>query len=155
MKWLSMLFGSGRTSFRRGLVGMIAAPVISVLLLPTPLFVISLVDHWPNGGGPITMDTVMTGLSLLAIGFVIASVVAVLVGVPLWIVLRRLQRESGLAYVIGGAVAGWALPMVISSLLRGGLPTFNVMETFVLLCALVGAFSALGFWLIAKERPAS
>jgi len=152
MKWLSMLFGSGRTSFRRGLVGMIAAPVITVLLLPTPLFVISLVDHWPKG--PITMDTVMTGLSLLAIAFVIASIVAVFVGVPLWIVLRRLQRESGLAYVIGGAVAGWALPMVMSSL-RGVLPTFNVMETFVLLCALVGAISALGFWLIAKERPAS
>jgi len=153
MKWLSMLFGSGRTSFRRGLVGMVAAPVISVLLLPTPLFVISLVDHWPKGG-PITMDTVMTGLSLLAIGFVIASAVAVFVGVPLWIVLRRLQRESGLAYVVGGAVAGWALPMVMSSF-RGVLPTFNVMETFVLLCALVGALSALGFWLIAKERPAS
>jgi hypothetical protein len=128
MKWLSMLFGSGRTSLRRGLIGMVAAPVIAVLLLPTPLFVISLVEHWPKG--PITMDTITTGLTLLAIAFVIASIVAVFVGVPLWIVLRRLQRESGLAYVAGGAVGGWAVPMVISSL-RGGLPTFDVLQTFI------------------------
>jgi hypothetical protein len=152
MKWLSMLFGSGRTSFRRGLVGMVAAQVIAVLLLPTPLFVISLVEHWSKS--PTTMDTIMTGLTLLAIAFVIASIVAVFVGVPLWIVLRRLQRESGLAYAVGGAVGGWAMPIVMSTL-RGVLPTFRTMDTFVLLCALVGAIAALGFWLIAKERPAS
>ncbi|MBX7200395.1 MAG: hypothetical protein K1X51_13600 [Rhodospirillaceae bacterium] len=88
----------------------------------------------------------------LALGSLITVPATIVLGIPMYMALRKLQWRSLTAFAFGGGVIGVVAAYLLrewSPQIAGGNPEF--VGFFV--CALCGALSSAGFWLMAKPAP--
>jgi hypothetical protein len=144
-------WGPGRTSPRRSLLGMVVAPTIAFLLAPVPFFAVAIGGNWQEDS--LTFGSFSAAATLLGLAFGMIVAATVVLGGPVWIILRGLRRESGRAYVFAGGVGGLLWAVRFGYVGSGALRADQAMAFG--LCVVAGAMIALGFWLIARERGAS
>jgi hypothetical protein len=139
-------WSGGRTSVRRGLLGLFAVPIVLFCLVPVPLFAASLAGSW---GADMSFGTLASGLSLLGYSFAALVGASLLCAVPAWTILRLLHRESGGSYALVGAAAGLGMAFVV--LYSGSGPLRLDQALAFLFISFASGVGALAFWLIARE----
>ena len=108
--------------------------------LATPLFFAAV---WAVIG---TLDLERLGMLMLFIG-AFAYAAALIFGVPLVTVTRRLNMTSKTVFIVAGAWAGF-LTTLIPSLIFGSFGGF----WFYAMCCVAGSLSSFAFWLIAFAK---
>jgi hypothetical protein len=139
---------AGRSEVSRGVAAAVIAPTVGYVLIAVPLFVAVI---WGFGAeGPRDLSQLASGVALLGLTFLKVLATALIVGVPVWLVLRWLRRESGGAYAMLGGLAG-----IVAG--PGGSPLrlFHPGQgSGLAIYGLGGVLIGLVFWLIARA-PAS
>jgi len=133
-------FGPGRSAIERGVVALLAAPVL--MAIPLALFI-----QLSSGGyvlpRPSSVIHRFAGLAMAMIEMTL------LFGIPTWIVLRLIHRESGLVYALAGLTWGVLLIIWLSYAFRGGWSADQIPNAAFV--GLLGACIAVTFWSIARE----
>ncbi len=135
-------FGPGRSAIERGVVALLAAPVLMAIPVALLIQLSSL-----HGGyvlpRPSSAIHSFAGLAMAMIKLTL------LFGIPTWIVLRLVHRESGLAYALAGLTWGVLGTIWLSYAFRDGWSADQVPNAAF--AGLLGASIAVTFWSIARE----
>jgi hypothetical protein len=100
------------------------------------------------GQSPLAAGAIGQGGAVLAMTFLMAQTACLIFGLPVWIMLRLLRRESGFAYGGSGLLLGFCLAVaVLSSWQRPNL------QIWLVICriSLVTCAAAGGFWCVARK----
>jgi hypothetical protein len=135
-----------RTSLRRGLIALIAAPIL--VLAPLCVLLLAVAIGGPSDPRVSLRDS--SGLLLpAAMALAMTEAMALVFGGPVWIALRLLRRESARIYAVAGLALGrlWGLWFGYS-----GAGPLRVDQTLAFgFCGAVGCVVAVGFWRMARD----
>ena len=135
-----------RTSLKRGAAALILAPTLVIIPLSVVLLLIFNLDL---EGGCVTpsIHSQIQGLGITALALVGPTLA---LGLPTWILLRCVRRESGLAYVLAGLAEGLFCAFYFGYSGTGGLRLDQALG-FCLVSLIGGAIAGL-FWSLARDR---
>ncbi|UZK64645.1 hypothetical protein [Sphingomonas sp. M1-B02] len=125
---------------------------LAAAALPSIFTVTLAIDSLPEGldGGGRLFPSLWLAILPIVVTIPIVLGTSVLFGLALTVLLKRTEHETAAAYMISGAVLGFAVPLVI--LLIIGAPEGHWVA---LLGALSGAVTAHTWWRSAREPNGS
>ena len=137
-----------RTSLRRGALALILAPALAVL----PVAMMTLLAFTIGLEGSSTIRDLHSQITQIGILALVLGGVSCLLGLPTWMFLRLVRRESGLAYLLAGMIEGLLCAFYFGYSGTGGL-RFDQSLAFGLL-SLTGGAVGWTFWRFAHDRAA-
>jgi hypothetical protein len=125
----------------------VAALTLMMTTTCLPLAMIAF-SRWQAGS--IGIDAMVSGIAVLTMLFGGAMTAVVAIGVPTWLILRAMRRETMTYYGLAGALAGAISTPVMDMVLQ--TPQGN-WKTFLWLWGIAeGSLAALVFWRMATGR---
>jgi hypothetical protein len=143
MKYLPHFrFGSGRSSWRRGLAALFVAPVLATIPVGAALALSDI------QGGSLYVPPLVAGRAFVVLAIALLKL-TILLGGPSWPFLRLIRQESGWIYGLVGLAEALAAVVGLSYSFNGYFRDDQIME--FLFVGLVGAIMGSLFWWIARD----
>lgn len=130
---------------KRIILGFIVAPLMTPLIIWLSILIRQMLSRSLS-----LFDTINHFFAVFLIYLPFAYLIALVLGLPALIFLRRVRRESLLSFAIGGVIVGVASRFILAPFM---FTDWKNMEENLLL-AFCGLCSAVAFWLVAN-RPDS